>query len=211
LTPDPPPAPKPSKKSWFSWGKRHPSPNLTEPLIAGNSDPVQKISAKLVLFGDAGVGKTCILTQHTAHNFNPKYRETIGATFTSATIDVHGQTVTLQLWDTGGVERFRTLVPIYCRGTAGALAVYDVTSSASFASIGRWLADFRKHAPPNAAIILVGNKTDCKELRAVSFEEGQRFAEREHLLFIETSANYAYNISETFELVTAQAIERRHS
>jgi GTPase SAR1 family protein len=90
----------------------------------------------------------------------------------------------------------------------GALAVYDVTSSITLESIGRWLLDLRQLACPGLAIILIGNKTDLGKSREVSFEEGKSVAEREHLLFIETSAKDATNVTEAFELLTAEVVAR---
>jgi Ras-related protein Rab-11A len=97
---------------------------------------------------------------------------------------------------------------MYCRKAVGALLVYDVTSSNSFASIGRLLEGIREQANPQVAIILIGNKTDCDALRKVNVEEGKGFAEREHLLFLETSAVDATNVTEAFKLVTAEVIAR---
>jgi small GTP-binding protein len=163
---------------------------------------------RLALVGDSGVGKSNILSQFMNQKFTPTHIATIAAGFETKTIEVHGHKGEFQLWDTSGQPKFRALMPLYIRGAVGALVFYDVTSSASFASIGSWLEELRKAARPQVAIILVGNKADCEELRAVSFEEGKSFADREQLLFIETSAKDGTNISEAFEMVTAEAIVR---
>jgi Ras-related protein Rab-11A len=125
------------------------------------------------------------------------------------TIQVHNRTSLLEIYDTPGVEAYRSLLGLCIRGAVGALLVYDVTYSKSFASVRDWLQCFREQADPQAAIILIGNKTDCAERREVSFEEGKSYAESEHMLFIETSALNGTNIPEAFQMLTAEALERR--
>jgi GTPase SAR1 family protein len=96
----------------------------------------------------------------------------------------------------------------YYRDAVGALALYDITSSSSFAAMGNWLRELRELAHPKLAIVLIGNKADLDTSRTVTCGEGRSFAEREYVLFIETSERDATNVSEAFELMTAEVIAR---
>ncbi|KAL0348205.1 UNVERIFIED_CONTAM: Ras-related protein RABA2a [Sesamum angustifolium] len=100
---------------------------------------------------------------------------------------VEGRTVKAQIWDTAGQERYRAITSAYYRGALGAVLVYDVTKPITFENVSRWLKELRDHADSNIVIMLIGNKTDLKHLRAVATEDAQGFAEREGLSFIETS------------------------
>jgi GTPase SAR1 family protein len=110
--------------------------------------------------------------------------------------------------DTAGQELSHAVMIIYFWGAIGARFVYDVTSSDSFASIGRQLSDIREDADPLLALILINDKTDREELRAVSSEEGKSLAEPEFLLFIGISAKDATNITKAFKPLNAKVIQR---
>ncbi|KAJ6309240.1 hypothetical protein OIU76_018769 [Salix suchowensis] len=101
---------------------------------------------------------------------------------------VEARTVKAQIWDTAGQERYRAITSAYYRGALGALLVYDVTKPTTFENVSRWLKELRDHADSNIVIMLIGNKTDLKHLRAVATEDAQSYAEKEGLAFIETSA-----------------------
>ena len=116
-----------------------------------------------------------------------------------------GTQVKLQIWDTAGQESFRSITRSYYRGAAGALLVYDITRRDTFAHLGQWLDEAKQHAQPNMVILLIGNKNDLEDKRAVSTEEGQAFADEHGLLFMETSAKTAYNVEQAF-LKTAEEI-----
>jgi small GTP-binding protein len=173
-----------------------------------NSDIGREITLKFILVGGTSAGKTQIIRTFIEQKFNPDVSATVGASFVPKTIDIRNRKVNLQLWDTSGVERSRQLLPMYCRDTQAALFVYDVTSSYSFAHIGLWLEVIRAHSHPHIALILIGTKTDLVDERQVRFEDGESFADREHMLFIETSAKDATNLSQAFELMAIETIRR---
>ena len=112
---------------------------------------------------------------------------------------VEGRTVKAQIWDTAGQERYRAITSAYYRGALGALLVYDVTKPTTFDNVTRWLKELRDHADANIVIMLIGNKTDLKHLRAVATEDAQTYAEKEGLSFIETSALEATNVEKAFQ------------
>lgn len=143
---------------------------------------------KLLLIGDSGVGKSCLLTRFCDDTFSPSFITTIGIDFKIRTIELDGKRIKLQIWDTAGQERFRTITTAYYRGAMGILLVYDVTDPKSFENIDTWYANVEQHATENVDKILVGNKSDWTEKRVVTEEEGKGKAERLGIGFVETSA-----------------------
>lgn len=117
---------------------------------------------------------------------------------------VEGKTVKAQIWDTAGQERYRAITSAYYRGAVGALLVYDITKRQTFDNIERWLRELRDHADSNIVIMLAGNKSDLKHLRAVQEEDAKVLAEKEGLSFLETSALEALNVEKAFQTVLTQ-------
>ncbi|KAJ6808087.1 ras-related protein ARA-4 [Iris pallida] len=156
---------------------------------------------KVVIIGDSAVGKSNLLSRYSRDEFNPNSRATIGVEFQTQTLTIDGKEVKAQIWDTAGQERFRAVTSAYYRGAVGALLVYDITRSATFQSIDRWLQELNTHSDTSVARILVGNKCDLGEIRAVSVEDGKNLAESEGLFFMETSALDSTNVKTAFEIV----------
>lgn len=123
-------------------------------------------------------------------------------------VNIDGQQVKLQIWDTAGQESFRSITRSYYRGAAGALLVYDITRRETFNHLQTWLEDARQHSNPDMTIMLIGNKVDLENRRAVSFEEGEKFAKEHGLMFLETSAKTAANVEEAF-IQTARQIHEK--
>ncbi|CAA2933904.1 ras-related RABA2a [Olea europaea subsp. europaea] len=159
---------------------------------------------KVVLIGDSGVGKSNLLSRFTRNEFCLESKSTIGVEFATRTLQVEGRTVKTQIWDTAGQERYRAITSAYYRGALGALLVYDVTKPTTFENVSRWLKELRDHADSNIVIMLIGNKTDLKHLRAVATEDAQGFAEKEGLSFIETSALEASNVEKAFQMILSE-------
>jgi len=160
---------------------------------------------KYIIIGDTGVGKSCLLLQFIDKRFRQKHEVTIGVEFGARMINVDGKNVKLQIWDTAGQESFRSITRSYYRAAAGALLVYDITRRETFQHLTRWLEEARQNGNPQMSFILVGNKCDMEVDRAVSYEEGERFAKQNDLVFVETSAKTAYNVEDAFSK-TAQLI-----
>ncbi|KAL6517803.1 Ras-related protein RABA2a [Orobanche minor] len=161
---------------------------------------------KIVLIGDSGVGKSNLLSRFTRNEFCLESKSTIGVEFATRTLQnlVEGRTVKAQIWDTAGQERYRAITSAYYRGALGALLVYDVTKPTTFENVSRWLKELRDHADSNIVIMLIGNKTDLKHLRAVATEDAQGFAEKEGLSLIETSALEATNVEKSFQTILSE-------
>lgn len=115
-----------------------------------------------------------------------------------------GKTVKAQIWDTAGQERYRAITSAYYRGAVGALLVYDITKRQTFDNVQRWLRELRDHADSNIVIMMAGNKSDLKHLRAVQEEDARAFAEQEGLSFLETSALEALNIEKAFQTILTE-------
>ena len=160
---------------------------------------------KIIIFGDAGCGKTT-LTQRFLYNlFKSDQTMTIGVDFEVKSLTVDEQKVKLQIWDFGGEERFRFLLPTYVRGARGGLFLYDITNFSSIAHIDDWLSVIRKEIRAEDAfpIIAVGGKADLVESREVSSEEGIKIAKSRNVNgFIETSSKSGENVEKTFEALT---------
>ncbi|KAJ2735643.1 Rab GTPase ypt31 [Coemansia sp. BCRC 34962] len=170
---------------------------------------------KIVLIGDSGVGKSNLLSRFTRNEFNLDPKSTIGVEFATRSIQVHSKTIKAQIWDTAGQERYRAITSAYYRGAVGALLVYDIAKHPSYENVTRWLKELRDHADSNIIIMLVGNKSDLRHLRAVPTDEAKQFATENDLYFIETSALDSTNVEQSFQeiltkiylLVSDKAIE----
>lgn len=164
------------------------------------SNPITSI--KLVLLGEAAVGKSSIVLRFVSNDFSENKEPTIGAAFLTQRVNINDYTVKFEIWDTAGQERFASLAPMYYRNAQAALVVYDVTKPQSFIKARHWVKELHEQANKNIIIALVGNKIDILEdnesERKVAKEEAEKLAEEEGLLFFETSAKTGTNISEVF-------------
>lgn len=153
---------------------------------------------KLLLVGDSGVGKSCLLLRFVEDKFNPSFITTIGIDFKIRTIESNGKKIKLQVWDTAGQERFRTITTAYYRGAMGIVIIYDVTDSRSFENVENWYQTVTQHANDDAQIFLVGNKCDDEENRQVSKEQGKELASKLNIPFLEASAKSNENVDSIF-------------
>ncbi|KAG5470191.1 hypothetical protein LSCM4_02885 [Leishmania orientalis] len=162
---------------------------------------------KYIIIGDSGVGKSCLLLQFTDKRFEPLHDLTIGVEFGARLISIQGKSVKLQIWDTAGQESFRSITRSYYRGASGALLVYDVTRRDTFTHLQSWLEDAKANANTALVIMLIGNKCDLDSKRQVSREEGEAFARRNGLMFMETSAKTSQNVDDAFLQTAAHIYE----
>jgi Ras-related protein Rab-11A len=157
---------------------------------------------KVVFIGDSGVGKTNILSRFCRNEFMADSKSTIGVEFASKILQVEGRKIKVQIWDTAGQERFKSITNTYYYRAQGAFVVYDITKNISFENVDKWIEQLRQYAGAEVSVILVGNKSDLKSLRAVTKQDG---VEKANLLgdigFLETSALNNTNIDEAFKLL----------
>ncbi|KAF8365275.1 rab-10 [Pristionchus pacificus] len=164
---------------------------------------------KLLLIGDSGVGKTCILYRFSDDAFNTTFISTIGIDFKIKTIELHGKKIKLQIWDTAGQERFHTITTSYYRGAMGIMLVYDITNAKSFDNISKWLRNIDEHASEDVVKMLLGNKCDMADRRVVSKERGEKIAVDHSIRFLETSAKANINIDTAFYELAGAILERQ--
>ncbi|KAK5604215.1 Ras- protein Rab-15 [Crenichthys baileyi] len=162
---------------------------------------------RLLLLGDSGVGKTCMLRRFTEGEFDPSHISTIGVDFKMKTIEIDGLKVRVQIWDTAGQERYQTITKQYYRRAQGIIFVYDITNMPSFQHIAKWASDVDEYAPDDVQTILVGNKADEEFSRQVTKDQGKKLAETYGMEFFESSASTSNNISESFIRVTELVLQ----
>jgi len=163
---------------------------------------------KVLLLGDAGVGKTSLMLRFSEDVFNKTYISTIGVDFKLRTIEVDGKRVRLQVWDTAGQERFHAISVSYYRTAVGIMLVYDISRRRSFENIAKWLRNIDEHAKEDVIKLLVGNKCDLLGPRDVKREEGEKLAQEYDMSFFETSAKENESIEDAFECIAKEIMER---
>ncbi|PNW76964.1 hypothetical protein CHLRE_11g482900v5 [Chlamydomonas reinhardtii] len=164
---------------------------------------------KVLLVGDSGVGKSCILTRFTSGSFEENTTSTIGVDFKVKYLEAEGKRCKLTVWDTAGQERFRTLTSSYYRGAQGIIFVYDVTRRETFEALeGAWMREWDMYSTVEGAIqMVVANKTDLDSARQVATQEGHDFARRHGCLFVETSAKGNVAVGQAFEELLAKILD----
>jgi small GTP-binding protein len=163
--------------------------------------------ARVVLIGDASVGKTSLLNAVMGCKFNNDEIETVGANWHLYTYESGGSQMELQIWDTAGQEKYRALGPLYYRTSMGAIVVYDITRRSSFDSVPQWIAAFVGTAGTNVAIVVVGNKSDKIDDRQVSDREALEWCEAHNYDWYETSAKTGQNVQTAVEML-AEKVSR---
>ncbi len=157
---------------------------------------------KIMMLGDASVGKTSLTIRYISGSFLEDLKLTIGVDFYSKTTSYNNKKVKLQIWDFGGEERFRFLLSQYCKGTNGCFFLYDITNSVTLDHLPDWTQILREYAG-DIPIILVGSKLDLAEFRAVAHKDGLNAAKKYNLAsFIELSSKTGENVEKGFYEMT---------
>ncbi|EGY14643.1 hypothetical protein VD0002_g10266 [Verticillium dahliae] len=198
---------------------------------SGNSAAKPSSSVKLVLLGEAAVGKSSLVLRFVNNDFQENKEPTIGAAFLTQKCNLPTRTIKFEIWDTAGQERFASLAPMYYRNAQAALVVYDLTKPTSLVKAKHWVAELQRQASPGIVIALVGNKLDLTndggagsagglgddgddgadgeadgddasgDARKVSTDEAKTYADEESLLFFETSAKTGHNVADVFTAI----------
>ncbi|XP_070185262.1 ras-related protein Rab-37-like isoform X2 [Littorina saxatilis] len=167
-----------------------------------SSTEIYDMCCKVMLIGDSGVGKTCLLVRFKDGTFlSGSFISTVGIDFRNKVVEVDGAKVKLQIWDTAGQERFRSITHAYYRDAHALLLLYDVTNKASFDNIRAWLAEINEYAQEDVVIMLLGNKCDSAAERVIRKEDGERLAREYGVAFMETSAKTGVNVDLAFMAV----------
>ena len=165
------------------------------------------ITIKLLLIGNAFVGKTLIVQKFIDNTFSKSTMSTIGVDLQSKIIDINGKKVKYLIWDTAGEDRMKTMTYSYYRGCHVILIVYDVTNQKSFENVTTWVECVDKFAKSNVLRILVGNKTDLEDQRVISKEDGKKLADENGLKFYEISAKAVTGLCEMFEDIAKEYVQ----
>ncbi|KKA26853.1 hypothetical protein TD95_002456 [Thielaviopsis punctulata] len=195
--------------------------------MSDSTGPKPSSSVKLVLLGEAAVGKSSLVLRFVNDDFQENKEPTIGAAFLTQKCNLPTRTIKFEIWDTAGQERFASLAPMYYRNAQAALVVYDLTKASSLIKAKHWVAELQRQASPGIVIALVGNKFDlasssppspsssadadadaaasspdaADNARKISTDEAQDYAKEEGLLFFETSAKTGFNVAEVFTAI----------
>jgi len=162
---------------------------------------------KIVIFGDAGSGKTTLAKRYMNGIFIPDTQMTIGVDFETKDLKVNGIHVKLMVWDFAGEERFRFILPKYIRGAMGGILLYDITNYSSFSHVFDWLSVIRE-TNEEFPILLIGSKTDLSSLREITYKEGLKFSKSRGLDgFIECSSKTGENVEKVFENLTKAMLQ----
>ena len=168
---------------------------------------------KIMMLGDAGVGKTAMLERFVKNIFSSEYKVTIGADFLHKEVVVQGVRANLQIWDTAGQERFRALGRQYYKGADGCVLVFDITSRTTFESLEKWMDAFLVQANPadieEFPFVVVGNKVDLEDERKVSKTDADNWGDKMNgIKYFECSAKENVNIVDAFHHLISQCLER---
>jgi len=155
---------------------------------------------KFVVLGDTSVGKTSLLLRYVKNQFSEDQETTVGGAFLQKNAVVDGYLVQFEIWDTAGQERYHSLSPMYYRGSAAAIVVYDITNRPSWVRAKSWVKELQK-TTPETVIAFAGNKVDLADQRKVEFEEAKEYCDAQDIIFMETSAKLNSNISEIWKKV----------
>ena len=161
---------------------------------------------KILIIGESGVGKTCFLLRYAENSFVANHLLTIGIDFKIKVIEIEGKNIKLQIWDTAGQDRFRTITKTYYKGSHGVILVYDVCDERSFGNVKNWVNQIEQNAKSSICKVLVGNKCDKAE-RVITEEQGRKLAEEYNMKFYETSAKTGQNVEEAFTYLTREILK----
>lgn len=170
-------------------------------------DKKADLTFKIVIVGESGVGKSCILLQYSKGTFTSHHITTIGVDFYNKFIEIQNKIIKMQIWDTAGQERFKSISTQYLRQAHGILLVYDITDSASFQKVGGWMTSIKENTEAEKIhITLVGNKSDLADKRVITTDMGRKLAKEYNIDFFEVSARNNQKISEMFDSMTKKII-----
>ncbi|XP_045145012.1 ras-related protein Rab-31 isoform X1 [Echinops telfairi] len=164
---------------------------------------------KVCLLGDTGVGKSSIVCRFVQDHFDHNISPTIGASFMTKTVPCGNELHKFLIWDTAGQERFHSLAPMYYRGSAAAVIVYDITKQDSFHTLKKWVKELKEHGPENIVMAIAGNKCDLSDIREVPLKDAKEYAEFIGAIVVETSAKNAINIEELFQGISYKGLLAR--
>ena len=167
--------------------------------MSSNESEKYDLSFKMIVIGDAGVGKSCLTSRACKDTFSYDYSATVGFEFFTFTTKIDNKIIKLQIWDTCGQEIYRSLITNFYRNASLAMMVYAIDSKESFIHINQWLKEVKIQSNPDVKIVLIGNKKDLEDERQVTTQEAKRYKEENQILYFEeASAKTGINSKEVF-------------
>ncbi|MFX1598447.1 MAG: Rab family GTPase [Promethearchaeota archaeon] len=166
---------------------------------------------KMLLLGDAAVGKTTLVTRFVKGKFRSDYKMTIGVDILSKDVEVNNEKAVLSIWDIAGQERFKSFRNVFYRGASAAFIVFDLTRAQTFQNLGNWVDELKRFVESPVSTVIVGNKVDLEDLRDVRKEDAEGMAKSIGSLYLETSAKTGQKVDEAFTTLTKGTIARIHS
>ena len=163
---------------------------------------------KIIIIGESGTGKSCILHYLLENRFKKNPNHTVGVEFGCKTMEIAGKKIKLQIWDTAGQERFRSVTKSYYRGAAAAIVVYDITNTESFNKLHTWINDAKLLSRQDICMLALGNKADLASARAISFIQAAGFCQENQIQLLETSAVTGENIEEAFGKIAKIVLDK---
>lgn len=158
---------------------------------------------RVIIVGDTGVGKSCLLLRFSEDRFNENHDVTIGVEFGTRTLKIGNQVIKLQIWDTAGQESYRSITRSFYRRADGVLLVYDITAKHTFENCSHWMEEIRQNSNSEAVIFLIGNQMDLVnsgQMEEVSQSDAEQFVKMHNLNgFAMTSAKSGMNVENAFE------------
>ncbi|XP_054659844.1 ras-related protein Rab-7b [Grus americana] len=205
---DPPLSPLPSPGRRLERSREPWPPGRRMPWQGLSMDASKKVDLKIIIIGALGVGKTSLLHQYVHKTFYEDYRTTLGASILTKVLMVDNTPLKLQIWDTGGQERFRSMVSTFYKGSDGCMLAFDVTDRESFESLDNWRDDFLEKVIPREQdfpMVVLGNKIDICD-RQVPKEIASAWCKEKDIPYFEVSAKNNINVAEAFETLAKQAL-----
>ena len=163
---------------------------------------------KIVIIGDSGVGKTNLIGRYLKNEYKEDSKATVGVEFGEKKYEINGLKIKAQIWDTAGQERYRAITSMYYKGAKGGLIVFDLSSKSTFQNVEKWFNEIKKTADPTINLILIGNKSDLKDKRQISTEEGENKAKEMNVAYLETSALNCDNVDKAFDLLIQEITKK---
>lgn len=170
--------------------------------ISNKQDTNYDYVSKVVLVGDSSVGKSNLLSRYIHNSFSEDKKPTLGVEFGTRIINSREKNIKVQIWDTAGQEKYKSITNSYYINSKGVMLIFDLTRKSSFENIDKWINEVYDITGKDICIILVGNKSDLNLLREVTSEDGINKAEKYKIQYIETSALSGENVDKVFQKLT---------
>ena len=167
-----------------------------------------EFTIKLLIVGDSTVGKSNFICRFTEDRFVENYMASTGIDLKTTSIEIEGKTIKLQLWDTAGQEKYRSITKSLFLKAQGIIALYDITSESSFVNLKNWLILINEECIPDIPIIIIGNKIDLEDQRIIVKEKAIEYAKQKNIEYIETSSKTGENIEKAIHLITSKVLEK---